>query len=70
MSMVGFAGGASGEEPASQCRRHKDTGSILGLGRNWQKEEISNPPQYSFLEKPMDRGVWQSTIASHRVGHD
>ena len=27
---IGFPGGASGKEPAFQCRRHRDTGSSLG----------------------------------------
>ena len=30
-----------------------------------------NPLQYSGLENPMDRGVWQAiVIGSQRVGHD
>ena len=29
-----FPGGASGKEPACQCTRHRDMGSILGLGRS------------------------------------
>ena len=29
-----FPGGASGKEPACQCTRHRDIGSILGLGRS------------------------------------
>ena len=28
-----------------------------------------NPPQYSSLQNPMDRGAWQS-IGFHRVGHN
>ena len=30
-----------------------------------------NPPQYSCLENPMDRGAWPATVmGSRRVGHD
>ena len=29
----GFPGGASGKEPACQCRRQRAAGSISGLGR-------------------------------------
>ena len=36
--------------------------SILGLGRNWQEEEISNPLQYSWLENPMDTGTWRASV--------
>ena len=34
--------------------------------------EISgNPLQHSFLENPMDRGIWRSTVPGvTRVGHD
>ena len=37
---------------------------ILGEGNG-------NPPQYSCLENPMDRGAWQATVPRvARVGHD
>ena len=32
--MVGFPGGASGREPACQCRKLRDAGLIPGLGRS------------------------------------
>ena len=56
-------GGASGKEPACQCRRG-DVGSIPGSGRS-PGEGNGNPLQYSCLESPMDRGVWEATV--HRV---
>ena len=32
---------------------------------------LGNPPQYSCLENPVDRGAWGLlSIGSHRVGHD
>ena len=39
-------------------------GSIPESGRSFG-ERHSNSVRYSWLEKPMDRGAWQSTI--HRV---
>ena len=36
-------------------------GSIPGSGR-FLEEMNSNPPQYSCLENPMDRGAWWATV--------
>ena len=48
----------------------EDTGSIPGLGRS-PGEGNGNPFQYSCLESPMDRGVWQATVMRlQRAGHD
>ena len=34
-------------------------------------EGTGNPPQYSCLENPMDRGAWRATVHSmQRVKHD
>ena len=41
-----------------------DVGLISGSGRS-PEEGNGNPLQYSYLENPMDRGVWQATV--HRV---
>ena len=38
-----------------------DLGSIPGLGRS-PGGGHGNPLQYSCLEKPMDRGVWQARV--------
>ena len=38
----------------------RDAGSIPELGRS-PGEGHSNPPHYSCLENPMDRGAWQAT---------
>ena len=41
-----------------------------GWGRS-PGEGNGNPPQYSCLGNPMDRGVWRATTrGSQRVGHD
>ena len=46
--------------PASAgCTR--DMGSIPGSGRS-PEEGNGNPPQYSCLENPMDKGAWRATV--------
>ena len=58
---VGFPGGASGKEPACQCRRHKRHGfdpwvwKIHGGGHG-------HPLQYSCLENAMGRGAWEAIV--------
>ena len=42
----------------------EDASSVPGSGRS-PGEGHGNPLQYSCLENPMDRGVWQATL--HRV---
>ena len=54
---LGFPGGASGKEPACQCRR-PESGRCPGVGNGY-------PLQYSCLENPMDRGAWWATV--HKV---
>ena len=51
-------GGASGKESACNA---EDMGLIPGLGKS-PGEGNGNPLQYSCLENPMDRGVWQATV--------
>ena len=58
-TMKGFSGGASGKEPACQCRRHKRCGFDPGLERSLGGG-LGNSLQYSRLENPMDRGAWRS----------
>ena len=36
-------------------------GLVPGSGRS-PGEGNGNPPQYSCLENPMDRGAWQATV--------
>ena len=38
-----------------------DAGSIPGWGRS-PGGGNGNPPQYSYLKNPMDRGAWQATV--------
>ena len=56
-----YQGGSSGKEPACQCRRLRDVGSISGSGRS-PGGGHGNPLQYSWLENPMDRGAWWATV--------
>ena len=64
-SLMDFPGGASGKEPACQCRLAiTDMSSIPRSGRS-PRGGHSNPLQYSCLENPMDRGARQT--AAHGV---
>ena len=61
---VGFMpGGSDGKESACNAG---NLGSIPGLGRI-PGEGNGNPLQYSCLENPMGRGVWQATV--HEVAN-
>ena len=51
----------SGKESTCQCRRCKRYGFDIWLGKiPWVRN--GNPPQYSCLGDPMDRGGWQTTV--------
>ena len=51
---VSLPGGPEGKAPG-------DPGLIPGSGRS-PGEGNGNPPQYSCLENPMDRGTWEATV--------
>ena len=53
-----FPGGSDGKEFACNVG---DLGSSPMLGRT-PGEGNGNPLQYSCLENPMDRGVWQAVV--------
>ena len=53
----GFSGGSVVKGPANAG----DAGSIPGSGIS-PGGGNGNPLQYSCLENPMDRGVWQATV--------
>ena len=55
---LGFPGGLVSKESAHNAG---DLGSIPGLGRS-PGGGHGNPLQYSCLESPMDRGVWQAIV--------
>ena len=67
----GFPGGASGKEPACQCRRCKRRGFDPWVGRipwrrAWQPTPVFLPGESPWTEEP---GGLQST-GSQGVGHD
>ena len=69
MAKLGFPGGASGKEPACQCRRLRDIGLLPRSGRS-SGGGHGNPLQYSCLENLMHRGTWQATVHGVRKESD
>jgi len=61
---MNFPGGIGGKEPPVNAGDLRDSGSIPGSGRS-SGGSHGNSLQYSCLENPMDRGVWQARV--HRV---
>ena len=56
--LLSFPGGSDVYEFARNAR---DLGSIPESGRH-PGEGNGNPPQYSCLENPMDRGAWWAIV--------
>ena len=56
--MPGFSQWLSSKESACNA---EDMGSVPELGRSPEGRN-GNVLQYSCLENPMDRGVWQATV--------
>ena len=52
------------KNPPANAGDIRDSGSISGSGRSPGRGS-GHPLQYSCLESPMDRGVWQTTV--HKV---
>ena len=52
------------KNPPANAGDMRDVGLIPGSGRS-PGGGNDNPLQYSCLENPMDRGIWQATV--HRV---
>ena len=55
---LGLSQWVSDKEPPATAG---DMGSIPGSGR-FPGERNGNPLQYSYLENPMDRGIWRATV--------
>ena len=55
---MGFLGGSVVKNPPAHCG---DLGSVSGSGR-FPGGVNGNPPQYSCLRNPMDRGAWRATV--------
>ena len=61
----GFPGGSVVKNPSASAYE----GLIPGSGRS-SREGNDNPPQYSCLGHPMDRGAWWlQAMGFRRVGH-
>ena len=56
--LIGLPGGS--DDKISACNMG-DPGSIPGLGRS-PRGGIGNPFQYSCLENPMNKAMWQATV--------
>ena len=50
------------KNPPTDAADTRDVGSIPGSGRSPGEEGHGNPLQYSYLENPMNRGVWWATV--------
>ena len=59
--MWGFPGGSVVKNPPDNAGDIRDMDSIPRLGRS-PGGGHGNPLQYSCLENPMNRGVWQATV--------
>ena len=55
---MGSPGGSNGKESAHNAA---DLGWIAELGRSPGEGNV-NPLQYSYVENPMDGGVWWATV--------
>ena len=63
--LMGSPGSSYGK--GSACNA-EDLGSIPGLGQSTGGGH-SNPPQYSCLENPKDRGAWWATVHGVTESH-
>ena len=64
-----FPHGSVVKNPPARAGDAEDTGLLPGLERS-PRGGNGNPFQYSCLENPMNRGAWQATVRSQRVGHN
>ena len=55
---MGFPGGASGEEPACQCRRCEFNPWVGKIP--WKK--VQQPITVFLPKNPMNRGTWQAMV--------
>ena len=58
---MGFPGGSVIKNAPARAGDTGDPDSVPGLGRP-PRGGNGNPPQYSCLEHPMDRGTWRTTV--------
>ena len=55
---MGFPGGSGGKVSACSA---EDPGSISGSGRS-PGDGNGNPLQYLYLENPVNKGAWRTTV--------
>ena len=59
---MGFPGGASGKEPACQCRRHKRRGFDPWVRKIPLEEGVTTHSSIlAWRIHPMDRGAWRAS---------
>ena len=56
-----FPGGRVVKNPPASGGDARDVGSVPGSGRS-PGGGHGDPPQYSCLENPVDRGAWRTTV--------
>ena len=59
----------SGKESAQNPPINAGGVGSVPASERFLAEGNSNPPQYSCLENPMDRGVWQATVHGVTKNH-
>ena len=59
----------SGKESAQNPPINAGGVGSIPASERFLAEGNSNPPQYSCLESPMDRGVWQATVHGVTKSH-
>ena len=59
--LLGFLGDSMVKNPPAKIEDAGDMGLIPGLGRS-PGVGSGNPPPYSCLENPMDRGAWWAAV--------
>ena len=68
---MGFPGGTAGEEPACQCRRKGDEGSIPGSGGSPEGEGMPTHPSILAWKIPWTGELGRlQPMRSQRVGDD
>ena len=65
----GFPWWFSGKESAQNPPINAGGVGSIPASERFLAEGNSNPPQYSCLENPMDRGVWQATVHGVTKSH-
>ena len=57
-----FPGGASGEEPACQSRRHQTCRFNFWVAKSPWREGMATHSSVLAWENPMDRGTWKAAV--------